>query len=405
MKTTKLLAIAGMVFVSLAACHSNTADETIDYTEMEYHNNQEEGGHHTGGHNSHEGQNMHEGITEKEWGTTNGKAVHLFTLTNKNGVQVSISDFGGTITSFTAPDKEGHQENIVLGFNSLEGYLKEPPYFGATVGRYGNRIAGGKFSVDGKNYTLATNNGPNHLHGGLKGFDKVVWTAEKINPGQPKLTLSYLSKDGEEGYPGNLQTTVTFTLTNDNALRIEYNATTDKATPVNLTNHSYFNLTGDVKNTILDHVLMIDANYYTPVDATLIPTGEIKPVKGTPFDFTTPHKIGARIDAVEGGYDHNFVLNKKGSNLAKVAEVTEAESGRKLEVFTTEPGIQFYSGNFLNGNIKADGGQPINKHAGLCLETQHFPNSPNVPAFPSTTLEPGQTYRSTTEYKVSSVKE
>ncbi|MGI8638037.1 MAG: aldose epimerase family protein, partial [Segetibacter sp.] len=263
------------------------------------------------------------------------------------------------------------------------------------------RIANAKFTLDGKTYNLAANNGKNSLHGGLKGFDKVVWDAAPIDDNTPSVTLNYLSKDGEEGYPGNLKVSVKFTLSDDNELKIEYNAETDKATPVNLTNHSYFNLTGDVSNTILNNVLMIDADRYTPVDTSLIPTGELKPVKGTPFDFTTPHKVGERIDQVKGGYDHNFVLNKKGNSLEKVASVTDSISGRKMEVYTTQPGLQFYSGNFLDGSIKTDDGKPINQHDALCLETQHFPNSPNQPSFPSTILKPGEKYHTETMYKVS----
>lgn len=344
---------------------------------------------------------MKTGIQQADWGESDGKKVYLYTLTNKNGAQVKISNYGGTITSWVMPDSKGNKSSIVLGFNELKGYLAHPPYFGATVGRYGNRIAKGRFTLNGKTYKLAVNNNSNALHGGLKGFDKVVWDAAPLADNTPSLTLNYLSKDGEEGYPGNLKTSVKFTLSDDNELKIEYDAETDKATPVNLTNHSYFNLTGDVNNTILNHSLMIDADRYTPVDTSLIPTGELKSVKGTPFDFTTPHKIGERIDQVKGGYDHNFVLNKKGTNLDKVAEVTDSISGRKLEVYTTQPGLQFYSGNFLDGTLKTDDGKPIMQHAALCLETQHFPDSPNEPSFPSTILKPGEKYHTETMYKVS----
>ncbi len=344
------------------------------------------------------------GITSTGWGTFDGKPVHLFTLTNTNGVQVKISDYGGTITSFIAPDKNGKNSSIVIGFDSLSKYTAGVPYFGATVGRYGNRIAKGKFTVDGKTYSLAVNNGQNHLHGGKKGFDKQVWMVSDTASGKPQVTLTYVSKDGEEGYPGNLTSHVTFTLTDDNRLRIEYTATTDKATPLNLTNHSYFNLTGDVSNTVLNHSVMIDADRYTPVDTTLIPTGQLAPVKGTPFDFITPHLIGERIKQIPSkpvGYDHNFVLNKKDTSLTKVAEVTDSISGRKLEVFTTQPGLQFYSGNFLDGSIKTSAGKPINQYAAFCMETQHFPNSPNTPSFPTTILQPGRTYHNITEYKIS----
>lgn len=345
-----------------------------------------------------------EGITRKDWGQTEGKAVSLFTLTNKNGVQVTISSYGGTITSWTVPDKNGGRSSIVVGFDKLDDYLQKPPYFGATVGRYGNRIGGAQFKLDGTVYKLAANDGKNTLHGGIKGFDKVVWQVAAIDSAKPALSLTYLSKDGEEGYPGNLATTVHFSLTDSNELVIDYTATTDKATPVNLTNHSYFNLTGDVSNSILNHSLWIDADRYTPVDSTLIPTGELKSVKGTPFDFTTPHKIGERIDQVKGGYDHNFVLNRKGNDRQLVAYVTDSISGRKLEVYTTEPGLQFYSGNFLDGKFRNRDGKAIVKHSAMCLETQHFPDSPNKTAFPSTILKPGQTYHSTTAYKVSILK-
>ena len=341
------------------------------------------------------------GISKQAFGEADAKNVDLYTLTNKNGVQVKISTYGGTVTSWVTPDKNGKLSSIVLGFDSLSGYLAKPPYFGALIGRYGNRIANGKFKIGDSTYALATNNGKNSLHGGNKGFDKVVWTAGAVTDTVPTLELSYLSKDGEEGYPGNLAIKVVYTLTNDNELEITYDATTDKATPVNLTNHSYFNLTGDHANTILDHQLQIDADYYTPVDSTLIPTGELKAVKGTPFDFTTAHRIGERIDSVPGGYDHNFVINRKGDGLQQIAVLTDTLSGRKLEVFTTEPGVQFYSGNFLNGSIKDNNGKPFNQHTGLCLETQHFPNSPNEPKFPSTILQPGAKYHTVTKYKIS----
>ena len=340
------------------------------------------------------------GITKATWGDIDGKEVFLYTLTNSKGVQVKISTYGGTVTSWTAPDKHDKVSNIVLGFDSLSGYLAKPPYFGALIGRYGNRIAKGKFKIDTTQYTLATNNGANHLHGGNKGFDKVLWDANTISDTVATLLLSYTSKDGEEGYPGNLKVSVRYILTDDDELKIEYNATTDKPTPVNLTNHSYFNLTGNAVNTILDHILMIAADNYTPVDSTLIPTGEIKSVKGTAFDFTSPKKIGRDIAAVQGGYDHNFVLNKKDTSLQKVAVVSDSISGRSLEVYTTQPGIQFYTGNFLDGTFKTREGNPINKNAALCLETQHFPDSPNEPAFPTTILQPGQNYHSLTVYKL-----
>jgi aldose 1-epimerase len=340
------------------------------------------------------------GITSKDWGETDGKKVQLFSLTNKNGVTVDITNYGGIVTSWVTPDKHGNKSSVVIGMNTLDEYLKKPPYFGAIIGRYGNRIGDAKFKLDGKTYTLAANNGKNNLHGGNKGFDKVVWDAATTDGTTPSLTLTYLSKDGEEGFPGNLKVTVVYTLTDAGELNIEYTAETDKATPVNLTNHSYFNLTGSTENTILNHNLMIDADHYTPVDTTLIPTGEIKAVKGTAFDFTKPEAIGARIDSVQGGYDHNFVLNRKDSSLQLVAVLSDTLSGRKLEVFTTEPGLQFYSGNFLNGTF-VSGGKPVNLRTALCLETQHFPDSPNKPKFPGTILQPGQKYHTVTKYKVS----
>jgi aldose 1-epimerase len=340
------------------------------------------------------------GITKADWGEVDSNKVYLYTLTNTKGTEVKITNYGGIVTSFVTTDKAGNKSNIVIGFDSLSGYLQKPPYFGALIGRYGNRIGDAKFTLDGKEYKLAANNGKNALHGGLKGFDKVVWTPTVMNDTVPMLMLSYFSKDGEEGYPGNLKVMVHYTLTNDDELKIEYSATTDKATPVNLTNHSYFNLTGDVNNTILNHTLMIDANHYTPVDTTLIPTGEIKAVKGTPFDFTAAKPIGKEIDSVPGGYDHNFVLNSKGGTLQKVAVLSDSISGRSLEVYTTEPGLQFYTGNFLDGTFKNRDGKAINKHTALCLETQHFPDSPNKPDFPLTILKPGKEYHTETIYKV-----
>jgi aldose 1-epimerase len=340
------------------------------------------------------------GIVENEWGQTDGKQVYLYTLTNKNGIEVKITNYGGIVTSWVTPDKKGNKSSIVVGFDSLQRYLQQPPYFGALIGRYGNRIGNAKFSLDGKTYQLAANNGKNHLHGGLKGFDKVVWDGSIGDTSVASLMLHYTSKDGEEGYPGNLNVTVNYTLTDNNELIIDYNGETDKATPVNLTNHSYFNLTGDVNNTILDHFLMIEADNYTPVDSTLIPTGEIKSVKGTPFDFTKPAKIGSRIDSVKGGYDHNFVLNKQDTSLKLVATLGDSLSGRQLEVYTTEPGLQFYTGNFLDGKFINHDGKPVKLHTALCMETQHYPDSPNKPSFPTTILKPGEKYHTTTKYKV-----
>ena len=341
------------------------------------------------------------GITKTDWGSVDSNKVYLFTLTNKKGTQVKITNYGGIVTSFIAEDKSGNKSSIVVGFDSLGSYLRKPPYFGALIGRYGNRIGDATFVLDGEKYTLAANNGKNSLHGGLKGFDKVVWDSGVINDSIPSLSLNYNSKDGEEGFPGNLKVNVQYTLTDDNELKIEYNAETDKATPVNLTNHSYFNLTGDVSNTILNQTLMIDADNYTPVDSALIPTGEIKPVKGTPFDFTKPKRIGKDIDQVTGGYDHNWVLNSHEGSLQKVAILADSASGRTLEVYTTEPGLQFYTGNFLDGQFLNHDGKPVKQHTALCLETQHFPDSPNKSNFPSTILRPGEKYHTVTAYKLS----
>lgn len=348
-----------------------------------------------------DGVTVKAGIIRSDFGTEDNKPVYLYTLTNAKGDQVKITNYGATVTSWVAADKNGKKSNIVLGFDSLSGYLAKPPYFGAIVGRYGNRIAKGKFKIGGNTYTLAINNGANHLHGGLKGFDKQVWDASVANDTVPVLSLSYTSKDMEESYPGKLKVNVTYTLTDDGGLQIEYTAETDKPTVLNLTNHSYFNLTGDPSNTILDHTMMIKADYYTPVDTGLIPTGELKAVKGTPFDFNTPEKIGARIAQVPGGYDHNFVLNRTDNSLQLIATVTDSVSGRKLEVLTTQPGVQFYTGNFLDGSIKGSDGRPFNKNTGFCLETQHFPDSPNQPKFPTTLLKPGEKFHSITEYRLS----
>ncbi len=332
----------------------------------------------------------------------------LYTLKNANGMEVKISDFGGTIVSWTAPNKEGKYEDITLGCDSLAGYQKGVPYFGALIGRYGNRIAKGQFTLEGKTYTLAKNNGANALHGGIKGFDKVLWTATPIAGEEPALQLTYTAKDGEEGYPGNLSVEVIYTLTKDNSLKIDYKATTDKATVVNLTNHAYFNLKGGLNNDILDHEVTLNADKFLPVDNTLIPTGELRPVTGTPFDFTKPFKIGARINDTKDeqikfglGYDHCWVLSDSSSNLKLAATVTEPTSGRVLEVFTTEPAIQFYTGNFLDGTITGKGGVVYKHRFGLCLETQHYPDSPNQAKFPTTVLKPGQTYQTSTVYKFS----
>ena len=344
-------------------------------------------------------------VTKAPFGTLpDGTAVDIYTLTNGRGLKARIMTYGATIVSLELPDKNGALADCVLGYDSLDGFLKSSPYFGAIVGRYGNRIAKGLFTLDGVTYKLATNNGANHLHGGLKGFDKVVWAAEPfVDSDSAGLKLTYLSRDGEEGYPGNLKVIVTYELTGSDELGIDYEVTTDKATPVNVTSHSYFNFTGG-KRDILAHELTLAADRYTPVDAGLIPTGVLEPVAGTPMDFTSPAAIGSRLARVEGGYDHNYVLTGGGGALALAARVVEPESGRVMEIFTAEPGIQFYSGNFLDGTITGKGGHVYAKHWGFCLETQHFPDSPNKPGFPSTILRPGSVYRSRTVHKFSTVK-
>lgn len=343
-------------------------------------------------------------ITREPFGTLpDGRAVEQFTLRNANGIEIKAIGFGGIITSLRVPDRSGKLDDVVLGFDRLEPYLKNDPFFGAIIGRYGNRIAEGSFTLDGKTYTLAKNNGPNHLHGGVKGFDKVLWEVEP-DAGRNALVFTRTSPDGEEGYPGNLRVRVTYTLTDANALTVDYVATTDKPTPVNLTQHSYFNLAGHAAGDILGHELTLNADRYTPVDDTLIPTGELAPVEGTPFDFRQPTAIGARIDAghpqlnAAKGYDHNWVLNRAGDGLQVAARVHEPKSGRTLEVATMEPGIQFYSGNFLDGTLTGKGGAVYRHRTGFCLETQHFPDSPNQPNFPSTILRPGEEYRTRTVF-------
>jgi aldose 1-epimerase len=337
--------------------------------------------------------------------TPEGTPVELYRL-RSGKLTVKVITYGAIITEIDAPDRNGNDGDVVLGFDRLEGYLGKHPYFGATVGRVANRIAKGKFSLGGNEYSLALNDGANTLHGGLKGFDKVVWKAEEVKSTEgPSVKMSYRSHDGEEGYPGNLDVSVQFTVINDqNELKIEYTATTDKATPINLSNHSYFNLAGRTTEPILGHELMLAADHYTPVDDTLIPTGEIAAVTGTPLDFTKPTDIGARIKELKGepgGYDHNFVLNSGGKSLALAARVYEPKTGRALEMFTTEPGVQFYTGNFLDGTIKGKDGVDYRKHHGFCLEAQHYPDSIHHANFPRSVLEPGQTYRQTTIYKFS----
>ena len=352
-------------------------------------------------------------ITQAPFGqTADGQAVDLYTLTNANGLEMQVTNYGGLITSLRVPDQDGELADVVLGYDSLAGYLDQSPFFGALVGRYGNRIAGAQFTLDDSTYTLAANNGPNHIHGGVQGFDKVVWQAEPFEDSTGVgLVLTYTSADGEEGYPGTLETRVTYTLTDQNELAIDYHATTDKATPVNLTQHSYFNLAGNGAGDILDHEIMLNASGYTPVDSTLIPLGVVAPVADTPFDFTEPTAIGLRIEddheqlGRAGGYDHNFVLDGEAGEMKLAARVTEPTSGRVMEVRTTEPGVQFYTGNFLNGSITGKDGAVYEQRTGFCLETQHFPDSPNQPDFPSTILRPGEEYETRTVFTFSTSNE
>ena len=343
-------------------------------------------------------------VTREAFGNVSGTPVEVFTLTNARGIEIRAMTYGAIITSIKMPDRKGVMADVALGFDSLQGYLGEHPYFGAVVGRYGNRIGNARFSLNGQTYQLAANNGPNHLHGGVRGFDKFVWTAETI-AGVNGVAFTRVSPDGEEGYPGTLKVRVSYVLTDANDLEIEYHATTDKATPVNLTQHTYFNLGGQGAGTILDHEVTINADRFTPVGDSLIPTGVLAPVEGTPMDFRRPTKVGTRIEAgteqikFGRGYDHNWALNRKGDGLQFAARVVEHASGRTLEVSTTEPGVQFYTGNFLDGMLKGKGGVGYPRRGGLCLETQHFPDSPNKPAFPTTILHPGSTYRSKTVWK------
>lgn len=332
---------------------------------------------------------------------SDGKEVMLFTLSNAQNITVKIITFGGIVTSIRVPDQDGKIADVVLGFNTLPEYLAKHPYFGVIAGRYANRIAGGRFKLNGVEYKLAVNDGKNHLHGGILGFDKVVWDAEEIKNNEAVgVRLVYLSNEGEEGYPGNLRSSVKYQLNNHNELVIEYEAVTDKPTVINLTNHSYFNLSGEGSGDILGHEIMINADKYTIVDEGLIPTGELRPVKNSPFDFTVSRPIGARINETGGGYDHNYVLNKNSNELQLAAKVYDPKSKRMMEVFTTEPGVQFYTANYFNGTIKGKSGIYY-KHGGFCLETQHFPDSPNHPEFPTTVLNPGETYKQKTVYKFS----
>ena len=355
----------------------------------------------------HAAQSTGPGATRAETkASVDGKPIVRVTLRNKAGVEIEAISYGAIITRWTAPDRAGNMADIVLGFDDPERYLKgDSPYFGSIVGRYGNRIGGARFALDGRTYTLAANNGPNHLHGGTRGFDKVLWdvTTETVARG-PRAVFTRTSPDGEEGYPGTLKVRVAYTLTHANELVVDYEATTDKPTVINLTQHSYFNLAGQGAGDILGHEVRINADRFTPVDETLIPTGELSPVEGTPFDFRKATAIGARIKSEHPqmqfgrGYDHNWVLARSGSGLATAADVHEPKSGRTLQVRTTEPGLQFYTGNFLDGSLSGKDGRVYRQRYGFCLETQHFPDSPNKPKFPTTTLRPGETYRSQTVF-------
>jgi aldose 1-epimerase len=349
-----------------------------------------------------------ESIKKEPFGMVNGQPVDLYTLTNENGLVAKITNYGGTVTSLIVPDRNGKLGDVVLGYDDVNSYVKDNHYFGAIIGRYANRIAKGKFTLDGKEYSLAINNGENALHGGKKGFDKVIWNAKEIQTKEGVgLEFTYLNPDGEEGYPGNLSVKVDYVLTNRNELKIDYFATTDKKTVINLTHHSYFNLAGG--GTILEHELMLNADEFTPTDKGSIPTGELRGVKGTPFDFTKPTAIGSRINLNDdeqlgfgSGYDHNWVLNKsRNGGLTLAATLYDHKSGRLMKVFTTEPGIQFYAGNFLDGILAGKRGQVYPYRSGLCLEAQHYPDSPNKPNFPSVVLNPKEEYRQTTVYKFS----
>jgi aldose 1-epimerase len=349
------------------------------------------------------------GVQQKNFGTRDGRPVNLYTLTNANGVEVDAMNYGGIIVSIRVPDRKGQFADIVLGHETLDGYIPNPPYIGAVVGRYANRIANGSFTLDGKTYTLPKNDGSNTLHGGIdKTFNKVVWEGEALK-GKSGVAFTYLSKDGDDGFPGNLKVKVTYTLNDQNELIIDYEATTDKATPINLSQHSYFNLSGEGNGDILNHEVMLNADRFTPVDKNLIPTGELRPVKGTPLDFTTSTRVGARIDdtydqmVLAHGYDHNWVINRKSNDggLVLAARVYEPTSGRVMEVSTNQPGVQFYTGNFLDGTVTGKHGHVYKRRYGLCLETQHFPDSPNHPDFPSTILKPGETFKSETVFKFS----
>jgi aldose 1-epimerase len=348
-------------------------------------------------------------VTKKPFGkTAAGEDVDLYTLRNTRGAEATITNYGAIVVSLKVPDRNGKFDDVVLGFSDFNGYLKNDPYFGAIVGRYGNRIAKGRFTLNGVEYKLAVNNGENHLHGGIKGFDKVVWTGRDMkSKAGPAVVLTYLSKDGEEGYPGNLNVRVVYTLTNNNELKIDYSATTDKDTVTNITHHSYFNLAGEGNGDILNHLVTINASRFVPTDAGSIPTGELKRVAGTPFDFLKATAIGARIDQDDEqlkfgrGYDHTWVINGRPGTMRLAATAYEATSGRVMQVWTTEPGMQFYTGNFLDGTLTGKSGKIYPRRSGFCFETQHYPDSPNQPSFPTTTLRKGAVYKSTTIYRFS----
>ncbi len=342
-------------------------------------------------------------IEERPFGTTKeGQKVSEFVLTNSSGMRISVLTFGGILRTIEVPDRDGNNTDVALGFDSLPPYEERHPYFGTITGRFANRIAKGTFSLDGNTYKLATNNGPNHLHGGVKGFDRALWRAKtSTTQSSTSVSLTHVSPDMDEGYPGEVSTEVTYTLTDDNEIWISYRATTTKPTPINLTNHTYFNLAGTAASNIKDHILEIDAEKIVPVDETSIPTGTLSSVKGTPFDFREPHMIGERINDVGIGYDHTYVLSSEPRELSFAARLVDPQSGRVLVVLTTEPGVQLYTGNYLNGTLKGKGGFSYGKHAGLCLETQHFPDSVNQPSFPSTILRPGEVYTQTTVLRFS----
>lgn len=367
----------------------------------------------TGGVETGGAQTVNAEITQEDWGEVEGERVYLFTLTNQNELEAKITNFGGIVTELHVPNSSGERADVVLGFDSLEGYRSDAyresnPYFGAVVGRVANRIAEGTFALNGETYTLATNNGPNHLHGGDIGFDQKVWSARaQMSEAGPSLILNYTSPNGEEGYPGTLNVTVIYTLTNDDVLRFETVATTDQATPVNLTNHTYWNLSGEGSGDILGHELRLSSNWYTPADETLIPTGEIVSVQGTPFDFTDAKEVGADIEqeavaSIDGGdYDTNFVVNGELGELRLAAQLRDPASGRSMDLYVTQPGVQFYSGNFLDGTLMGKGGAPYERYGGIALEPQHYPDTVNTPHFPAVVLQPDNVYRQVIEYRFS----